>query len=147
MFARFIFAWQGAREEVLMDMVREDGSLRELVGRLSQDVTLLVRQEVQLAKIELGGIVARAARDSMSLASAALVGYAGALALVAGIVLLLVQVAGVSAWLATLLVGTVFAAIGIAMALAAVRDLRRLGPPERTVKTIRDDVDWVKHQP
>jgi len=130
-----------------MDMAGEEGSLRELVGRLSQDMTLLVRQEVQLARLELGTILARAIRDSMSLAGAGLVGYLGALALVAGIVLALVEVAGVPAWLAALLVGAVLAAIGIGMVRVAVRDLRRLGPPRRTVKTIRDDVEWVKQQP
>ena len=130
-----------------MDMAGEEGSLRELVGRLSQDMTLLVRQEVQLARLELGTILARAIRDSMSLAGAGLVGYVGALALVAGIVLVLVEVAGVPAWLAALLVGAVLAAIGIGMMRVAVRDLRRLGPPQRTVKTIRDDVEWVKQQP
>jgi len=59
-----------------MDIAREEGSLSELVGRLSQDMTLLVRQEVQLARVELGGILARAIRDSVSLAGAGLVGYA-----------------------------------------------------------------------
>jgi len=130
-----------------MNIAREEGSLSELVGRLSQDMTLLVRQEVQLARVELGGILARAIRDSVSLAGAGLVGYAGVLALVAGIVLVLVQVAGVPAWLAALLVGAALGVIGIGMVLAAVRDLRRLGPPRRTVKTIRDDVQWVKEQP
>jgi len=130
-----------------MDMAREEGSLGELVGRLSQDMTLLVRQEVQLARVELGGILARAIRDSVSLAGAGLVGYAGVLAMVAGIVLVLVQVAGIPAWLAALLVGAALGVIGIGMVLAAVRDLRRLGPPRRTVKTIRDDVQWVKEQP
>ena len=130
-----------------MNIAREEGSLSELVGRLSQDMTLLVRQEVQLARVELGGILARAIRDSVSLAGAGLVGYAGVLAMVAGIVLVLVQVAGIPAWLAALLVGAALGVIGIGMVLAAVRDLRRLGPPRRTVKTIRDDVQWVKEQP
>jgi uncharacterized membrane protein YqjE len=147
MFGRFRLRISTTREEVPMEMAREEGSLRELVGRLSQDMTLLVRQEVQLARVELGGILARAIRDSVSLAGAGLVGYIGALALVAGIVLVLVQVAGVPAWLAALLVGAVLGVIGIGMVLAAVRDLRRLGPPHRTVKTIRDDVQWVKEQP
>jgi uncharacterized membrane protein YqjE len=130
-----------------MDTAREQESLSELVGQLGQDMTLLVRQEVQLARVELGGILSRAVRDSLSLAGAGLLSYVGVLALVAGIVLVLVQVAGVPAWLAALLVGAVLAVIGLGMVLTAVRDLRRLGPPQRTVKTIRDDVQWVKQQP
>jgi len=130
-----------------MDTAREQESLSELVGQLGQDMTLLVRQEVQLARVELGGILSRAVRDSLSLAGAGLLSYVGVLALVAGIVLVLVQVAGVPAWLAALLVGAVLALIGLGMVLTAVRDLRRLGPPQRTVKTIRDDVQWVKQQP
>jgi len=130
-----------------MDTAREQESLSELVGQLGQDMTLLLRQEVQLARVELGGILSRAVRDSLSLAGAGLLSYVGVLALVAGIVLVLVQVAGVPAWLAALRVGAVLAVIGLGMVLTAVRDLRRLGPPQRTVKTIRDDVQWVKQQP
>jgi len=55
--------------------------------------------------------------------------------------------AEILASLAALLVGAALGVIGIGMVLAAVRDLRRLGPPRRTVKTIRDDVQWVKEQP
>jgi uncharacterized membrane protein YqjE len=130
-----------------MEVAREERTLADLVTNLTRDTALLVRQEVQLAKAELGETLARATRDAVSLAGAGLVAGVAALALAATIVLVLVQIAGVPAWLATLLVAAVLGVTAVALIVAALRDLRRIGPPERTVKTIRDDIEWAKHQP
>jgi hypothetical protein len=131
-----------------MPELRDERTFGELLGQLSQDTTLLVRQELQLAKTEINEKIARATGYVASLATGGLVGWAGALAVVAGIVLLLAQVAGLPAWLAALLVGAVLGITGFVMVWGALRSLKRIdASPQRTVQTIEDDIQWVKEQP
>jgi hypothetical protein len=131
-----------------MAELREERTFGELLGQLSQDLTLLMRQELQLAKTEISEKISRATSDAVSLAAGGLVAYAGALALVAGILLVLNQVMGLAAWLAAVLVSLALGIIGFVMVRGALRNLKRIEPtPQRTVKTIEDGIQWAKEQP
>jgi hypothetical protein len=131
-----------------MPELRDERTFGELLGQLSQDTALLVRQELQLAKTEINEKISRAAGNVASLATGGLVSWAGALAFVAGMILVLTQVVGLPAWLAALLVGAVLGITGFVMVRGALRHLKRIDPaPRRTVKTIEDDIQWVKEQP
>jgi Putative Actinobacterial Holin-X, holin superfamily III len=131
-----------------MPELRDERTFGELLGQLSQDTTLLVRQELQLAKTEINEKISRATGHVASLATGGLVGWAGALAVVAGIILVLTQVVGLPAWLAALAVGAVLGITGLVMVRGALRNLKRIDPsPQRTVKTIEDDIQWAKEQP
>src|SRR5882724_2291419 len=131
-----------------MSELRDERTFGELLGQLSQDTTLLVRQELQLAKTEINEKISRAAGNVASLATGGLVSWAGTLAFVAGIILVLTQVVGLPAWLAALLVGAVLGITGLVMVRGALRNLKRIDPsPHRTVKTIEDDIQWAKEQP
>jgi len=131
-----------------MPELRDERTFGQLMGQLSQDMTLLVRQELQLAKTEINEKISRAMGNVASVATGGLVTWAGALALVAGIILVLSQVVGLPAWLAALLVGAVLGITGFVMVRGALRQLKRIDPtPRRTVKTIEDDIEWVKEQP
>ena len=134
--------------EIPMPELRDERTFGQLMGQLSQDMTLLVRQELQLAKTEINEKISRAMGNVASVATGGLVTWAGALALVAGIILVLSQVVGLPAWLAALLVGAVLGITGFVMVRGALRQLKRIDPtPRRTVKTIEDDIEWVKEQP
>src|SRR6266542_4099319 len=138
----------GLAREIPMPELRDERTFGELLGQLSQDTTLLVRQELQLAKTEINEKISRAMGNVASVATGGLVTWAGALALVAGIILVLSQVVGLPAWLAALLVGAVLGITGFVMVRGALRQLKRIDPtPRRTVKTIEDDIEWVKEQP
>ncbi len=129
-----------------MPDIREERSLAELIGQLSQDMTLLVRQEVQLARTEIGDKISRATGDLVRLGTGAFVAYLGALALAATLVLLLVEV-GLTPWLSALLVGAVLAGIGYVLLQRGLAALKRIDPtPVRTVETIKDDIEWAKEQ-
>ena len=134
--------------EIPMPELRDERTFGQLMGQLSQDMTLLVRQELQLAKTEINEKISRAMGNVASVATGGLVSWAGALAVVAGIILVLTQVVGLPAWLAALLVGAVLGIAGFVMVRGALRQLKRIDPtPRRTVKTIEDDIEWVKEQP
>jgi hypothetical protein len=122
-----------------------DRSIGELIGQLSQDMTLLVRQEARLAKSEMQQKLSRVAADVMSLATGGIVAFVGGLALAAAAILVLIDPVGLSPWLAALLVGAVLVLVGGVMLGRGLRDLKRADPaPRRTVATIKEDIRWAK---
>ena len=130
-----------------MHQLREDRSIGDLFGQLTQDLSLLVRQETQLAKTEIQAKVARAARDLTALAAGGVVALIGGLALTAAIILLLIEPVGLQPWLAALIVAVVFGGGGYMMLQGGLRDLKNLDPtPRRTVESIKEDIQIAKER-
>ena len=128
-----------------MPELRQERSIGELFGQLTQDLGLLVRQEAQLAKTEVQAKVSRATGDLVSLATGGIVALIGALALTAAVILLLVDPIGLNPWLAALLVGAVMAGIGYVMLKGGLRDLKQIDPaPRRSVESIKEDIQLAK---
>lgn len=113
-------------------------SLSDLISRLGDDVTLLFRQEVELAKVELKREARTAAKASGMFAAAA----------TAGLVTLLL-LAFAAAWglaalmptgLAFLVVGVVFGIVAAALAMAGRTRLRTVDfTPHATIETVQRD--------
>ena len=95
-----------------MTALRQERSIGELFGQLTQDLSLLVRQETQLAKTEIQEKISRASRDLVALAAGGIVALIGGFAITAAIILLLVDPVGLEPWLAALLVGVLLAGGG-----------------------------------
>ena len=124
---------------------RNERSVGELFGQLSQDLGLLVRQEAQLAKSEVQTKISRLTADLISLATGGIVALLGALALTAAVILLLVDPVGLDPWLAALLVGGVLAVVGYLMLQKSLRDLKDIDPtPRRTVENIKEDIQLAR---
>lgn len=125
---------------------RDERSLGELFGDLARELTTLVRQELALARTELGQKAANIGRDIGSLVLGGAVAYAGFLALVAAAVLALGQL-GVTWWLAALIVGLVVAAIGYLLVQRGLSALRKESlMPQQTIDTLREDAQLVKER-
>jgi UDP-N-acetylmuramyl pentapeptide phosphotransferase/UDP-N-acetylglucosamine-1-phosphate transferase len=132
---------------MMMHQLRGERPIGELFGQLTQDLSLLVRQETQLAKTEIQGKVSRAARDVASLAAGSVVALMGGLALTAALILLLIDPVGLKPWLAALVVAVVFGGGGYVMLQGGLRDLRNLDPtPRRTVESIKEDIQIAKER-
>jgi hypothetical protein len=130
-----------------MHQLREERTIAGLFGQLTQDLSLLVRQEAQLAKTEIQGKVSRATRNLVSLATGGLVALLGGTALTAAIVLLLVDPVGLPPWLAALIVAMVFGGGGYLMLQGGLRDLKSMDPtPRRTVESIKEDFQVAKER-
>lgn len=128
-----------------MPELRQERSIGELFGQLSQDMTLLVRQEVQLARAEMSDKLSRLGANLVSVIAGGFVAYVGALALVAALILGLRGLANISTWLSALIVGAVLAIAGYAMLRRGLAELKRVDPaPRRTVENIKDDVQSIK---
>jgi putative superfamily III holin-X len=122
-----------------------DRSIGELLSELARDTTTLVRQEILLAKIELGEKASLASRQIALIAAGGAVLYAGLLALIGALILLLAD--HMPPWLAAMLVGAAVAAIGYWLVRQQLDALKRLDPkPRATVETLRQDKEWVKEQ-
>ena len=128
-----------------MPELRQERSIGELFGQLSQDMTMLVRQEVQLARAEMSEKLSRLTANLVSVIAGGFVAYVGALALVAALILALNDLASISPWVSALIVGAVLAIAGYAMLRRGVSELKRVDlAPRRTVENIRDDVQAIK---
>lgn len=123
----------------------DDRSLGELVSTATRDLSLLVHQEVELAKAEIKRDVAAAGKG------AGLFGGAGFTAFL-GLVFVSISAAYGISWLGVPL-GCAFFAVGalyfLAAAVLALTGKKTIGamtpPVERTKETLKDDVAWAKH--
>jgi uncharacterized membrane protein YqjE len=131
------------------DRVRDQSngdSAGELVRRLSEDVSTLVRQEVELAKAELTEKGRKAGRGAGMFGGAGLFGGFAFAALTTALILALAE--GMDAWLAALIVAVVYAGVAGVMAITGKQKIEEAAPPqpEQTVETIKEDVQWAKSQ-
>lgn len=124
---------------------KDDRSLGELFSELAQYTSTLVRKEVQLAKTEMSQKASRVGKDVGFLAVGGAVAYAGLLAVLAGVIVLLGQV--IPMWLSALLVGLVVAGVGYFLVRRGLDALKRENlAPRQTIETLKEDQQWAKDQ-
>ena len=124
---------------------RDGRSLGELFSELAQETSTLVRQEVNLAKTEMSQKASRAGRHFGVLAAGGAVAYAGLLAILAGVIVLLDNV--MPLWASALLVGVVVAIAGYLLVRKALDALKREDfAPRETIETLKEDQQWAKDQ-
>ncbi len=124
---------------------RDDRSLGELFTELAQETSTLVRQEVNLAKTEMSQKASTAGRHAGVLAAGGALAYAGLLAILAAVIVLLDNV--MPLWLSTLLVGLVVAVVGYLLIRRGLDALKREDfAPRETIETLKEDQRWAKDQ-
>jgi uncharacterized membrane protein YqjE len=120
-------------------------SAGDIVQNVMRDVGEVVRGEVRLAKAEMSEKVSQAGKAAGMLGGAAVAGLMGLAALVTAAIVGLSMV--VALWVSALIVGVLLLVSAAAMYAAGRATLKAVSPvPERTVETLKDDVEWAKHQ-
>jgi len=121
-----------------------EASMAELVRQLSDQTTLLARQEVALAKAELAEKGKRAGVGAGMFGGAGLVGAYAVGAFVAAAILGLAT--AVDGWLAAVIVGLVLAAVAGVLALVGKNRVHEATPPlpEEAISSAKQDVETVK---
>jgi hypothetical protein len=133
-------------EPVAVTAIRDERSLGELFAELSEKTSTLVKKEIELAKHEVTRSATTVIRESAMAIVGGVVAYAGAIVVLIGLAWLLVEL-GLPAWLGFLIVGGIVLAIGAFLAYRAMQAMKKVSVvPERTVETIKQDVEWAKEQ-
>jgi hypothetical protein len=123
-----------------------DRSIRDLLGQLSQQASMLARQEVDLAKAELRQKGKRAGFG------VGLIGGGGLLALGAfgalTATLIGVLATFLDAWLAALIVTVGYAAGAAVLAVTGKKKVQAVGSPAptQTIETLKEDMQWAQSQ-
>ncbi len=122
----------------------EETSVGELIGNISDDLSQLFRQEVELAKVELKAEAAKAGKAAGMLGGAGFAGYLAVVLLSFALVFGLANV--MDAGWAALIVAVIWAAIGAVLYVNGRKKLKTVDPvPHRTVDTIKEDAQWLKN--
>ena len=118
----------------------------ELLKRLSNETTQLMRQELELAKAELAEKGKTAGQGAGMFGAAGVTALLGLGALTACLILALNH--AVADWLAALIVAAVWAAAAGVLALRGRDKVQEASPPipKQTVETVKEDVQWAKTQ-
>jgi uncharacterized membrane protein YqjE len=124
----------------------QDRSTGELVKQLSEQVTVLIRDELKLAQLEM------TRKGKQAGVGAGLLGGSGVVALYGVgclIACAIIAISGaVAAWLAALIVGAVLLAVAGIGALIGKGRLQKATPPvpEQAVDSVKTDVEEIKER-
>ena len=121
-----------------------DRPLGEVAGDLTRDLSLLVRQEMELAKAEMKEKGRVAAPGLGMIGGAGVTGLMAAGALTAFLVLTLSIF--LPEWSSALIVGAVLAAVTYVLVKQGKERVEKAGSPvpEQTIETVKEDVEWAK---
>jgi hypothetical protein len=125
---------------------QRDRPIGELLRELSDQTATLVRQEIELAKAEVGQKGKTVGLGAGMFGGAGLFGLYALGALTACAILALST--GMAGWLAALIVAVAYAAIAGALALTGRGKVRAGMPPvpEQTTESVKEDVQWTKER-
>jgi uncharacterized membrane protein YqjE len=123
-----------------------DRSTAELIKQLSEQVSVLVRDELKLAQLEMTRKGKQAGLGVGLLGGGGVVALYGVGCLLACVIIAISAV--VAAWLAALIVGAALLAVAAVAALAGKGRLQKAAPlvPEEAVGSIQADVEEIKER-
>jgi uncharacterized membrane protein YqjE len=121
-----------------------DRSVSDLLKQLSDQTATLVRQELELAKVELTAKGKQAGIGVGMFGAAGMIGLYALGALTAAVILALSL--AMTGWLAALIVAAVYGAVAGVLALKGRSRVARGVPPtpEQTVQTVKEDVQVTR---
>ncbi|GGO13814.1 phage holin family protein [Microbispora bryophytorum] len=127
-----------------MTIQKESPSTGELVRRLSEDVSRLIRDELRLARLEMTRKGKRAGMGAGLLGAAGLIAFYGGGALVATAILALALV--LPAWASALIIGAALLALAGLLALVGKEQVSRAAPPtpDEAMRSLKADIDVMK---
>ena len=123
----------------------EEQSLGELVAVATRDLSLLVHKEVELAKTEISAELKRAGIGAGLLGGAGFIGVFALVLLSVSASLGLAAGADIPTWAGFLCIGALFGGGAGLFAALGLGKVVKVSPPQRTIRSVRDDIAWAKH--
>ena len=121
-------------------------STGELVKQVTEQVSLLVRDELKLAQLEMTSKGKEAGKGAGMLGGAGLVALYGVACLIACAIIAISHV--LQAWLAALIIGAALLAVAAVVSAVGRSHLRKATPPTPTeaVESVKTDVEEVRER-
>jgi hypothetical protein len=133
------------KDDMKLETPPEERSLGELFSDLSRETSLLMRQEVELAKVETSQIIKQVLKDALPAIIGLLIAYGGLLGLIEAGIYGLGTV--LPWWASSLIIGGGTLIIGLIITAIALNHLRKRDLKlHHTVNTLKEDVQWAKRQ-
>lgn len=125
-------------------MAHDERPVGELLKDLSEQTSTLVRQEMELARLELTQKGKRAGVGAGMFGGASVVGLYAVGALTAAVILLLAT--AMNGWLAAVVVAAAYGLVAGGLALAGRSQVQKATPPvpQQATESVKEDVQWAK---
>jgi len=125
--------------------VNDEPTLGDLFSSLTEDMSTLIRQEVDLARTETMEKVSSATRSVVSMVAGGMIAYAGLIGVMIAVIVGLSRF--MPLWLSALIVGIVVIVIGAIMIMSGRSSLQKMTVvPEQTVESMKENTEWAKEQ-
>ena len=122
-----------------------DASMGDLVGRLTSDIGILVRDHIQLAKEEIKVEAKQAGAGAGLLGGGALAGWIAVMRLSMGLAWGIAD--ATEPWIGFVVVGALWAIAAVVMAASGRKRLEKVDPvPRETMEEIQEDKLWLTEQ-
>ena len=118
-------------------------TLGMLIANASRDLSALVQGEIALAKAELQQEAKNGATGGAMFGAAAYLGVVASILLFITLALFLTWL-GLEAWVAFLIVTVLLLLVAGVLVLLGKKKIKKVGPPERTLRTSKDTVAFLK---
>lgn len=121
----------------------EEKSVPELIRQIVQESSELIREEFQLLREELTITLRETGIATGKLVAGAVVIILAAGYLGFSLILLLSTV--ITPWISAALVGLAFLVVGLILVFSAIRNFQSMKVAPRTVETLKEDAEWLRH--
>lgn len=122
-----------------------DRTVGELLGKVTTDLSTLMRKEVELAKVEIKEEATKAGKASGMLAGAGAVGYLVLVFL--GLALMFALDSFMPIGWAALITAVILGIVAGVLFVMGKKQFAQVNPkPEQTVETLKEDVQWAKNR-
>ena len=124
---------------------QKEHTLGSLFSDLTKELRALLRQEMELARVETTQKLARLLKDLAMIGGGGFVMLIGLMVLIAALILILGIF--IPLWLSALLFGIILLLVGGILLLSGKKDLKASGlTPERTAESLKETAQWAKTQ-
>ena len=138
-----------------LQKVKEERSLGDLFSELSKETSTLMRQEVNLAQVEITQKATIVGKQVGSLVVGGAVGYAALLIILIALIIGLSQLISLifgwtiitSAWVAAAIIGLIVGGVAFSLITSALATLKKTDlTPKQTIESLKEDAQWIKNQ-
>jgi hypothetical protein len=123
----------------------DEQSLGELVATATRDLSVLVRQEIELAKSELAEQAKRGAIGAGLLSGAGVLALLGLFLSCFAVAFAIAEGGGLPIWSGFLIVAGFFIVVGAVLGFLGVRAFSSVSGPDRTVRTVKSGLASIRH--